>query len=88
MRSYPHSYTQGGNCRTALIINCSPARTNESETVSTMRFGKSAKRIKNRFSLFLSLSLSLSLSHSHTHTCTHIHVYIHPPTHPPTHTRI
>eukprot|EP00802_Teleaulax_amphioxeia_P006460 Tamp_06464.p1 GENE.Tamp_06464~~Tamp_06464.p1 ORF type:complete len:743 (+),score=212.59 Tamp_06464:41-2230(+) len=38
----------GGNCRTALIINCSPAKMNESETVSTMRFGKSAKRIKNR----------------------------------------
>ena len=38
----------GGNCRTALIINCSPARCNEAETVSTMRFGKSAKRIKNR----------------------------------------
>lgn len=38
----------GGNCRTALIINCSPAKINEPETVSTMRFGKSAKRIKNR----------------------------------------
>eukprot|EP00277_Geminigera_cryophila_P020444 CAMPEP_0179490294 /NCGR_PEP_ID=MMETSP0799-20121207/65373_1 /TAXON_ID=46947 /ORGANISM="Geminigera cryophila, Strain CCMP2564" /LENGTH=398 /DNA_ID=CAMNT_0021306459 /DNA_START=165 /DNA_END=1358 /DNA_ORIENTATION=- len=38
----------GGNCRTALIINCSPAKMNESETISTMRFGKSAKRIKNR----------------------------------------
>uniref|UniRef100_A0A7S0HXP6 Kinesin-like protein n=1 Tax=Hanusia phi TaxID=3032 RepID=A0A7S0HXP6_9CRYP len=38
----------GGNCRTALIINCSPAKINESETISTMRFGKSAKRIKNR----------------------------------------
>mmetsp|Transcript_47620 Transcript_47620/g.113372 ORF Transcript_47620/g.113372 Transcript_47620/m.113372 type:complete len:664 (+) Transcript_47620:49-2040(+) len=37
----------GGNCRTALIINCSPARSNEPETVSTMRFGKSAKKIKN-----------------------------------------
>eukprot|EP00286_Rhodomonas_abbreviata_P022339 CAMPEP_0181297716 /NCGR_PEP_ID=MMETSP1101-20121128/5394_1 /TAXON_ID=46948 /ORGANISM="Rhodomonas abbreviata, Strain Caron Lab Isolate" /LENGTH=396 /DNA_ID=CAMNT_0023402683 /DNA_START=162 /DNA_END=1348 /DNA_ORIENTATION=- len=38
----------GGNCRTALIINCSPARMNEPETISTMRFGKSAKRIKNK----------------------------------------
>ena len=38
----------GGNCRTALIINVSPARLNEAETISTMRFGKSAKKIKTR----------------------------------------
>lgn len=38
----------GGNCRTSLIICCSPAKTTETETVSTMRFGRSAKKIKNR----------------------------------------
>eukprot|EP00961_Rhodomonas_salina_P252527 3413077-Rhodomonas_salina.1 len=38
----------GGNCRTALIICCSPALNAQAETMSTMRFGKSAKRIKNR----------------------------------------
>jgi kinesin family protein 5 len=37
----------GGNSRTALIINCSPASDNEAETVSTLRFGIRAKSIKN-----------------------------------------
>jgi kinesin family protein 5 len=38
----------GGNCRTALILCVSPARCTETETVSTMRFGRSAKTIKNK----------------------------------------
>lgn len=38
----------GGNCRTSLIICVSPSTRNQSETVSTLRFGKRAKAIKNR----------------------------------------
>jgi hypothetical protein len=38
----------GGNSKTALIINCSPSAWNENETLSTLRFGKRAKRIVNR----------------------------------------
>ncbi|KAI9510900.1 kinesin heavy chain [Russula earlei] len=37
----------GGNSRTTLIINCSPASFNEAETLSTLRFGIRAKTIKN-----------------------------------------
>ncbi|KAK7020574.1 kinesin heavy chain [Favolaschia claudopus] len=37
----------GGNSRTTLIINCSPAAYNEVETISTLRFGIRAKTIKN-----------------------------------------
>lgn len=38
----------GGNSRTTLIINCSPSSYNESETLSTLRFGMRAKSIKNK----------------------------------------
>jgi kinesin family protein 5 len=38
----------GGNSRTALIITCSPARDNEEETTSTLKFGQRAKNIKNK----------------------------------------
>ena len=37
----------GGNSRTTLIINCSPASFNDAETLSTLRFGIRAKSIKN-----------------------------------------
>ncbi|KAG8961252.1 Kinesin heavy chain [Tulasnella sp. 419] len=37
----------GGNSRTTLIINCSPASYNDAETISTLRFGMRAKSIKN-----------------------------------------
>lgn len=37
----------GGNSRTTLIINCSPALENEPETLSTLRFGSRAKSIRN-----------------------------------------
>ncbi|KAJ6547612.1 kinesin heavy chain [Mycena capillaripes] len=37
----------GGNSRTTLIINCSPSSYNETETISTLRFGIRAKSIKN-----------------------------------------
>ena len=38
----------GGNSKTALIITCSPSPYNESETVSTCRFGIRARSIKNK----------------------------------------
>jgi Kinesin motor domain/Ankyrin repeats (3 copies)/Ankyrin repeat len=38
----------GGNSKTTLVIQCSPSSFNELETLSTLRFGKRAKRIKNR----------------------------------------
>ncbi|CAG0903839.1 unnamed protein product, partial [Darwinula stevensoni] len=37
----------GGNARTTIIICCSPASYNDSETKSTLEFGKRAKTIKN-----------------------------------------
>ncbi|XP_064613809.1 kinesin heavy chain-like [Liolophura sinensis] len=37
----------GGNARTTMIICCSPASYNESETKSTLMFGQRAKTIKN-----------------------------------------
>ncbi|KFM80206.1 Kinesin heavy chain, partial [Stegodyphus mimosarum] len=37
----------GGNSRTTIIICCSPASYNESETKSTLEFGRRAKTIKN-----------------------------------------
>lgn len=38
----------GGNSRTTLIINASPSAYNDSETVSTLRFGERAKTIKQK----------------------------------------
>ena len=38
----------GGNSKTCLIITCSPSIYNESETLSTLRFGLRAKKIKNK----------------------------------------
>ena len=37
----------GGNSLTNLIINCSPSMINQSESLSTLRFGQRAKLIKN-----------------------------------------
>ncbi|KAL8587065.1 hypothetical protein ACOMHN_023455 [Nucella lapillus] len=37
----------GGNARTTMVICCSPASFNESETKSTLMFGQRAKTIKN-----------------------------------------
>ncbi|EGC40234.1 hypothetical protein DICPUDRAFT_146808 [Dictyostelium purpureum] len=37
----------GGNSKTSLIINCSPSRNNEHETISTLQFGTRAKSIEN-----------------------------------------
>ena len=38
----------GGNSLTYLIINCSPNLLNQTETLSTLRFGQRAKLIKNK----------------------------------------
>ena len=38
----------GGNSRTSLVVNCSPAFTNRDETMSTLRFGVRAKRMVNK----------------------------------------
>jgi kinesin family protein 5 len=46
----------GGNSRTTLIINCSPSSYNDSETVSTLRFGMRAKTIKNKAKVNAELS--------------------------------
>lgn len=37
----------GGNSRTTIVICCSPASYNETETKSTLLFGSRAKTIKN-----------------------------------------
>jgi hypothetical protein len=37
----------GGNSRTSLVVNCSPAFVNRDETMSTLRFGVRAKRMVN-----------------------------------------
>lgn len=38
----------GGNSKTSLIITCSPAKYNLEETLSTLRFGSRAKRVRNK----------------------------------------
>jgi len=38
----------GGNSKTCLIITCSPSSFNEAETLSTLRFGLRAKKVKNK----------------------------------------
>ena len=38
----------GGNAKTCLIITCSPSSHNDTETLSTLRFGTRAKKIENR----------------------------------------
>ncbi|WYZ45303.1 hypothetical protein EsH8_VIII_000619 [Colletotrichum jinshuiense] len=48
----------GGNSRTTLIINCSPSSYNDSETLSTLRFGTRAKAIKNKAKVNAELSPS------------------------------
>jgi len=41
------SESLGGNSKTLLIITCSPHPFNDSESLSTMRFGARARNIKN-----------------------------------------
>ncbi|CAL8397493.1 unnamed protein product [Arctogadus glacialis] len=46
----------GGNCRTTMVICCSPSAYNESETKSTLLFGQRAKTIKNSVTLNVELT--------------------------------
>lgn len=46
----------GGNSRTSLIVNCSPSSFNDSETLSTLRFGVRAKNIRNKAKINTELS--------------------------------
>uniref|UniRef100_A0AAV2JMV0 Kinesin-like protein n=1 Tax=Knipowitschia caucasica TaxID=637954 RepID=A0AAV2JMV0_KNICA len=46
----------GGNCRTTMIICCSPSEFNDVETRSTLLFGQRAKTIKNNVSLNVELT--------------------------------
>ncbi|KAJ3611145.1 hypothetical protein NHX12_021161 [Muraenolepis orangiensis] len=46
----------GGNCRTTMVICCSPSIYNESETKSTLLFGQRAKTIKNNVTLNVELT--------------------------------
>ncbi|XP_062861525.1 kinesin heavy chain [Trichomycterus rosablanca] len=46
----------GGNCRTTIIICCSPSVFNEAETKSTLMFGQRAKTIKNTVSVNMDLT--------------------------------
>ena len=48
----------GGNSKTCLIITCSPSVFNEAETISTLRFGARAKKIKNRPKINKELSIA------------------------------
>lgn len=42
----------GGNARTSLIVCCSPCSSNLVETLSTLRFGQGAKKMKNKVCIF------------------------------------
>ncbi|XP_070409113.1 kinesin-1 heavy chain isoform X2 [Nothobranchius furzeri] len=46
----------GGNCRTTMVICCSPSSFNDAETRSTLLFGQRAKTIKNNVSLNVELT--------------------------------
>jgi len=47
----------GGNSKTTLMINASPMSFNETETISTLRFGYRAKSIKNKAKANVDLSV-------------------------------
>uniref|UniRef100_A0A8C2FYS2 Kinesin-like protein n=1 Tax=Cyprinus carpio TaxID=7962 RepID=A0A8C2FYS2_CYPCA len=46
----------GGNCRTTIVICCSPSSYNDAETKSTLMFGQRAKTIKNTVILNVELT--------------------------------
>ena len=54
----------GGNSKTVMIANISPAQANCAETVSTLRFAREAKRVKNQVLLCIVLS-GVSLTKLH-----------------------
>eukprot|EP00039_Didymoeca_costata_P018846 m.335225 g.335225 ORF g.335225 m.335225 type:complete len:947 (-) comp17543_c0_seq1:112-2952(-) len=47
----------GGNARTCIIICCSPSSYNEQETLSSLQFGKRAKKIKNKAKVNIQFSV-------------------------------
>ncbi|XP_067881552.1 kinesin heavy chain-like isoform X3 [Heterodontus francisci] len=47
----------GGNCRTTIVICCSPSSFNDAETKSTLMFGQRAKTIRNTVSVNLELTV-------------------------------
>lgn len=51
------SESLGGNSKTCLVITCSPSIFNEAETISTLKFGKRAKQIKNKAKINKEVSL-------------------------------
>ncbi len=51
----------GGNCRTTIVICCSPSSYNEAESKSTLMFGQ---RWEGSFMLFSSVTLSLLTFHN------------------------
>ncbi|XP_057190415.1 kinesin-1 heavy chain isoform X1 [Triplophysa rosa] len=46
----------GGNCRTTIVICCSPSSYNDAETKSTLMFGQRAKTIKNTVTVNVELT--------------------------------
>ncbi|GCB74580.1 kinesin-1 heavy chain isoform X1 [Scyliorhinus torazame] len=46
----------GGNCRTTIVICCSPSSYNEAETKTTLMFGQRAKTIKNTVTVNVELT--------------------------------
>ena len=48
----------GGNCRTAILCCCSPAKGDVTETISTLRFGARAKLVRNHARVNATLNVS------------------------------
>uniref|UniRef100_A0A8D3EB58 Kinesin-like protein n=1 Tax=Scophthalmus maximus TaxID=52904 RepID=A0A8D3EB58_SCOMX len=46
----------GGNCRTTMVICCSPSSFNDAETKTTLQFGQRAKTVKNTVTLNVELT--------------------------------
>jgi len=46
----------GGNCRTSIVICCSPSEYNKEETKSTLLFGVRAKTIENSVQINIELT--------------------------------
>ena len=46
----------GGNCRTSIVICCSPSEFNKEETKSTLLFGVQAKTIENSVQINVQLT--------------------------------
>ncbi|KAJ3200998.1 Kinesin-like protein kif19, partial [Dinochytrium kinnereticum] len=55
----------GGNCRTVMIANISPAATNFEETMNTLKYASRARAIKNK--------LTQQITHKYDPYNTHLH---------------